>query len=135
MLTVFTDGGARNNPGPAGIGVVVYREGEKLAELSGYLGEQTNNWAEYQGVIHALTYLTNHQLSSEPIEVRMDSKLVVEQLSGNWKIKEPALQEQAARARELMEAFPLVEFTYIPREKNKEADMLANKAMDAGQHA
>lgn len=132
-LVAYTDGGARNNPGPAGIGVVIYENGNKLHELSEYIGEQTNNWAEYEGVIHALTHLIKESRHTEALEVRMDSKLVVEQLSGNWKIKEPALQEQAARAHELMRAFPHVTFTYVPREQNKEADALANKAMDEGQ--
>lgn len=131
-IVVFTDGGARNNPGPSGIGVVAYKDSEKILELAEYLGEQTNNWAEYQGVIRALEELQALGFTQEPVEVRMDSKLVVEQLLGHWKIKEPALQEQARRAKFLMQSYVALDFTHIPREKNKEADQLANQAMDAG---
>ncbi len=131
-VVVFSDGGARNNPGPSGIGVVVYKDEEKVLELAEYLGEQTNNWAEYQGVIRGLEKLVELGLQEEQVEVRMDSKLVVEQLLGHWKIKEPGLQEQARRAKMLMQSFPALDFTHIPREKNKEADLLANQAMDKG---
>mgnify|MGYP003395403311 CR=1 FL=1 len=127
---MFSDGGARNNPGPSGIGVVVYKDEQKVLELAEYLGEQTNNWAEYQGVIRGLEKLIEQGLQEEQVEVRMDSKLVVEQLLGHWKIKEPGLQEQARRAKILMQSFPALDFTHIPREKNKEADRLVNLAID-----
>lgn len=131
-IIVFTDGGSRNNPGEAGIGAVAYKGSEKLFELSEYLGVQTNNFAEYTGVIRALESLVERGLQKEDIEIRMDSKLVVEQVQGNWKIKEPTLKSLAARVRELVTQFKTVAFTHIPREENKEADALANEAMDNG---
>jgi ribonuclease HI len=131
-LVIYTDGGACNNPGPSGIGVVAYRGDEQLFTLSEFLGVQTNNWAEYQGVIRALETILEKKLEHEPIEIRMDSKLVVEQLLGNWKIKEPSLKPQAARALALINLCAGVDFTHVPREQNKVADMLANEAMDRG---
>jgi probable phosphoglycerate mutase len=131
-LVIYTDGGSRNNPGPAGIGVVAYRGEEQLFTVSEFLGVQTNNWAEYQGVIRALEVVLEKKLEQEPVEIRMDSKLVVEQLLGNWKIKEPSLKPQAARALALIAKCAAVDFTHIPRERNKVADQLANEAMDKG---
>jgi ribonuclease HI len=131
-LVIYTDGGSRNNPGPAGIGVVAYRGDEQLFTLSEFLGVQTNNWAEYQGVIRALETVLERKLEQEQIEIRMDSKLVVEQLLGNWKIKEPSLKPQAGRALELVHRCAGVDFTHVPREQNKVADKLANEAMDRG---
>ena len=131
-IVAYTDGGSRSNPGEAGIGGVIYKDETKVAEISEYLGVQTNNWAEYQGAIRALETLIEKGMSDEPVEIRMDSKLVVEQLSGNWKIKEPTLKPQAARAHELIAKFPSVTFTHVRRELNKEADALANLAMDKG---
>lgn len=131
-IVVYSDGGSRNNPGEAGIGVVVFNDNEKIFTLSEYLGIATNNRAEYQGAIRALTELAARGLTDQEVEIRMDSKLVVEQIQGNWKIKEPALREQAAKLAALIEKFPSVSFTYIPREENTEADQLANDAMDRG---
>jgi ribonuclease HI len=129
-LVIYTDGGARGNPGPAGAGVVI-QDAEKIYEFKKYLGErQTNNWAEYEAVVLALDEAKKKGFAGRPIEIRMDSKLVVEQLSGNWKIKEPALKEQAAKVRALLADFPSSKFTYVPREQNKEADKLVNEAMD-----
>ncbi len=132
-IVVYTDGGARNNPGPAGIGVVAYRGAEELFTVSEFLGTQTNNWAEYQGVIRALETLVEKKMETEQVEIRMDSKLVVEQILGNWKVREPTLKPQVARVRELLVLCNAVDFTHIPREQNKVADALANKAMDEGQ--
>ena len=129
-LLAFSDGGSRNNPGEAGIGGVITREGAVVAEISEYLGIRTNNWAEYQGVIRVLETIIERGFQSEPVEIRLDSKLVVEQLNRNWKIKEPTLQPQAARAWELIDQCTDVTLTHIPREKNKDADRLANEAMD-----
>src|ERR1700691_2165617 len=96
-LIIYTDGGARGNPGPAGAGAVII-DGEKTFELKKYLGErQTNNWAEYEAVVIALAEAKKKGFAGSPLEVRMDSQLVVEQLSGNWKIKEPTLRSQAAK--------------------------------------
>ncbi|MDX6346522.1 MAG: ribonuclease / adenosylcobalamin/alpha-ribazole phosphatase [Streptomyces sp.] len=129
---VEADGGSRGNPGPAGYGAVVLdpATGETLAEAAEYLGTCTNNVAEYRGLIAGLR--AAHALDPEArIRVRMDSKLVVEQMSGRWKIKHPDMRPLAAEARTI---FPVGQVTYewIPREKNKQADRLANEAMDAG---
>ncbi len=132
-VTVYTDGGSRNNPGHAGIGVVALHNGSPLFELSEYIGIQTNNWAEYQGAICALEELVQRNLTEEHVEIRMDSMLVVQQMMGNWKIKEPTLKPQAAKLRGLTEQFSAVTFTHVPREQNSEADALVNKAIDEAQ--
>ena len=129
-IVIYTDGGARNNPGPAGAGVVIYNGEEKIAEAKQYLGEQTNNWAEYEAVLVALGKAHECLLRGQDIEFRLDSLLVVEQLKGKWKIKEPNLKVQAQRVREALKDFGIVTFTYVPREKNKEADRLVNEAID-----
>ena len=131
-VIIYTDGGSRNNPGPAGIGAVIYHNAEKKAEISEFLGKQTNNWAEYEGVVHALAKAKELCLETLSTEVRMDSKLVVEQIARNWKIKEPTLKPQAEKVWKLMESFPNIRFVHIPRENNAEADALANAAMDRG---
>lgn len=133
MIEIFTDGGSRNNPGDAGLGAYITKDGVVLAELSEYLGKQTNNFAEYTAVIRALEWCLENGLSSEPLSFKMDSKLVVEQVQGNWKVKEPTLKPLVARVRELAAAFPRVTFAHVRREQNKEADRLANEAMDRGQ--
>ncbi|MET9294248.1 bifunctional RNase H/acid phosphatase [Streptomyces sp. NPDC003077] len=129
---VEADGGSRGNPGPAGYGSVVIDPvtGETLAEAAAYIGTATNNVAEYMGLVAGLR--AAHELDPEAsIRVRMDSKLVVEQMSGRWKIKHASMRPLAAEAKAV---FPPGQVTYewIPREKNKHADRLANEAMDAG---
>ena len=129
---VEADGGSRGNPGPAGYGSVVIdaTTGETLAEAAEYIGVATNNVAEYRGLLAGLR--TAHALDpSARIHVRMDSKLVVEQMSGCWKIKHPDMKPLAAEAGAV---FPADQVTYewIPRAQNKHADRLANEAMDAG---
>jgi len=131
-FVVEADGGSRGNPGPAGYGAVVLDPvtGEPLAESAEYIGTATNNVAEYRGLIAGLR--AAHALDPDArIRVRMDSKLVVEQMSGRWKIKHPDMRPLAAEAKTV---FPADQVTYewIPREKNKHADRLANEAMDAG---
>ena len=129
-IVIYTDGGARNNPGPAGAGFQIL-EGEKLLfEGKQSLGSQTNNWAEYEAVALALHDAKARGLAGREIEVRMDSKLVVEQILGNWKIKEPTLKPQAAKVRALLADFPKYHFVYVPREQNAEADRLVNEAID-----
>ncbi|MFD9705335.1 bifunctional RNase H/acid phosphatase [Lentzea sp. NPDC059081] len=129
-VIVEADGGSRGNPGPAGYGAVVRDKasGETLAERKGAIGVATNNVAEYQGLIAGLR--AARELQAESVEVRMDSKLVVEQMSGRWKIKHPSMQPLAQEARELAEAFGRITYEWIPRERNKHADRLANEAMD-----
>jgi ribonuclease H / adenosylcobalamin/alpha-ribazole phosphatase len=132
-ITMFTDGGSRNNPGISGIGGVIYEGDTRKVTVSEFIGIQTNNWAEYQGVIRALTRGIELGFTTRSVEVRLDSKLVQEQLSGNWKVKEPTLKPQWSRASTLADQYKSLSFVYIPREKNKEADALANEAMDRGQ--
>jgi len=131
-FTVEADGGSRGNPGPAGYGAVVCdaATGETLAERAEFIGTATNNVAEYRGLLAGLR--AAHELDpTARVHVRMDSKLVVEQMSGRWKIKHPAMKPLALQAAAV---FPAEQVTYewIPREKNKHADRLANEAMDAG---
>lgn len=130
-VLIYTDGGARNNPGPAGAGAVILLDEKRVGEVKKYLGSQTNNWAEYEAVALALAEAKRLGLAGKPLEVRMDSKLVVEQVSRNWKIKEPALRLQAQKVWELLRDFPEYKFVYVPREYNKEADLLVNEAIDA----
>ncbi|KAB2972471.1 bifunctional RNase H/acid phosphatase [Streptomyces sp. SS1-1] len=129
---VEADGGSRGNPGPAGYGAVVIdaATGQTLAERAEYLGIATNNVAEYRGLVAGLR--AAHELDpAATVHVRMDSKLVIEQMSGRWKIKHPDMKPLASEAARI---FPPGRVTYewIPRERNKHADRLANEAMDAG---
>ena len=135
MLIIHTDGGSRNNPGPAGVGIVIKCGNETLAEISEFLGTATNNAAEYTAVIRALEWCAAHGLTKESLAFKLDSKLVVEQVQGNWKIKEPSLRPLVARVRELAVMFPSVSFAHIPREENTEADQLVNEAIDKGTFA
>ncbi|MER5780900.1 bifunctional RNase H/acid phosphatase [Streptomyces mobaraensis] len=131
-FVVEADGGSRGNPGPAGYGAVVLdaATGEVVAEAAEYIGTATNNVAEYKGLIAGLEAARALDPDAE-ITVRMDSKLVVEQMSGRWKIKHPDMRPLAARARLVFPA-DRVGYEWIPRERNKHADRLANEAMDAG---
>ncbi|WP_460845561.1 bifunctional RNase H/acid phosphatase [Phytohabitans suffuscus] len=129
-VVVEADGGARGNPGPAGYGAVVRdaNSSEVLAERAEALGIATNNVAEYSGLLAGLRAAAD--LGASEVEVRMDSKLVVEQMSGRWQIKNPGLRPLAAQAATLMRRFDLVTYVWVPRERNKHADALANRAMD-----
>lgn len=130
-VIVEADGGSRGNPGPAGFGTVILDEtGEILLDRKGFLGVTTNNVAEYTGMIAGLT--AARELGATSVEVRMDSKLVVEQMSGNWKVRHPGLRPLAAKANELVAGFDKVTFSWIPRADNTRADALANEAMDDG---
>ncbi|MFK3981946.1 bifunctional RNase H/acid phosphatase [Micromonospora sp. NPDC050397] len=124
------DGGARGNPGPAGFGAVVRDtdSGEVLAERSESIGVATNNVAEYRGLIAGLEAAV--ELGAAEIDVRMDSKLVIEQMSGRWQIKNHGLRPLAAQAAGLVRKFDAVRYQWIPREQNRHADALANAAMD-----
>ncbi len=129
-VVVEADGGSRGNPGPAGFGAVVRdaSSGEVLAERSGGLGSVTNNVAEYQGLIAGLEAAV--ELGATEAEIRLDSKLVVEQMSGRWRVKHAALQPLALAAGKLVRSLDGARFTWVPRERNKHADRLANEAMD-----
>ena len=130
-VTVEADGGSRGNPGPAGYGAVVRdaATGEVLAERSEGIGVTTNNVAEYQGLIAGLRAAA--ELGAEVVDVRMDSKLVVEQMSGRWKVRHPAMQPLAQEAARLAREIGSVRFEWVPRLRNSRADALANQAMDA----
>jgi ribonuclease HI len=130
-LIAYSDGGARGNPGPAGYGVVIQDQGgRKVASLSEYLGHQTNNVAEYQGLIAALEYATAH--SPKALKVISDSELLVRQIKGIYKVKNAALQDLHARAKELIAQLDWFSIGHVLRGKNQEADELANAAMDKG---
>ena len=130
-VVIEADGGSRGNPGPAGYGAVVRdaSNGTVLAERSEFIGRATNNVAEYRGLIAGLAAALD--LGATAAEMRMDSKLVVEQMSGRWQIKHPAMKPLAKEAAGLVRQLGSVHFGWIPRERNKRADRLANLAMDA----
>ena len=132
-IIIYTDGGARNNPGPAGAGVFI-QDGHKRIECKKYLGERTNNWAEYEAVILALTEAKKRGLGNREIEVRMDSELIQRQLTNEYQIKEETLWPQYMKVHNLIVAhFPHITFAHVPREENKEADRLVNEAIDEAQ--
>ena len=130
-VLVQADGGSRGNPGPAGYGAVVLDAdtGATLAERKAAIGIDTNNVAEYQGLIAGLA--AARELGATDVEVQMDSKLVVEQMSGRWQVKHPSMRPLARQAAELAAGFDRIRFEWIPRARNSHADRLANEAMDA----
>jgi ribonuclease H / adenosylcobalamin/alpha-ribazole phosphatase len=131
-VIVEADGGSRGNPGPAGYGAVVRDAdtGQILMERKQFIGTGTNNVAEYRGLIAGLQAAAD--LGAAQVAVRMDSKLVVEQMSGRWQVKNETMRKLVREAHELRGRFAAVTFEWIPRERNKDADRLANDAMDAG---
>jgi ribonuclease H / adenosylcobalamin/alpha-ribazole phosphatase len=132
--TLNTDGGARGNPGPAGIGVVLRSsDGETLAELGRGIGSTTNNVAEYEALIAGLQLALANDVTE--IKVLSDSTLVVNQVTGRWKIKNDRLRTLAVRARSLMNKFERATISYVPRAENQDADRLANIGMDESEIA
>lgn len=130
-LIAHSDGGARGNPGPSGYGVVIKdQSGRQVAALSEYLGRQTNNFAEYQGLIAALEYALEH--GPKALKVISDSELLVRQIKGVYKVKNATLQDLHARAKELIARLDWFSIGHALREHNQEADRLANEAMDRG---
>ena len=130
-LIIYTDGGARGNPGPSGIGAVILDDKKNLiAEISEYIGETTNNQAEYRAVVAAIKKAK--ELGAMEIQFYLDSQLVVEQLNGNYKVKNKGLQPLFVSVYNDSLSFKKVTYSHIPREQNKEADKLANMAMDRG---
>ncbi|CAM3604149.1 bifunctional RNase H/acid phosphatase [Smaragdicoccus niigatensis] len=129
-VIVEADGGSRGNPGPAGYGAVVFTgdHAHILAERAESIGTATNNVAEYEGLIAGLTAAI--ELGADEVDVRMDSKLVVEQMSGRWQVKHADMQSRFRRAQDLAQGFSRITFTWIPRAENSHADSLANQAMD-----
>src|SRR5690242_9094466 len=131
-LLIEADGGSRGNPGTAGYGAVVRDAvtGELLAEVNEAIGRATNNVAEYSGLVAGLRAAAKLAPGADT-EVMMDSKLVVEQMSGRWKIKHPDLRPLAAQASQAARSLGRVTYTWVPRERNTHADRLANQAMNA----
>jgi len=128
-LIIYTDGGARGNPGPAGIGAIIYDENKNILEkISEYIGETTNNQAEYKAVISALKKAK--ELKAEYLNFYLDSELVVKQLNREYKVKNADLSPLFLQIHNLSINFKKISYTYIPRELNKNADKLANEAMD-----
>lgn len=134
-IVIYTDGGARGNPGPAAAGAVIFDEqGDVLGEVSDYLGVQTNNVAEYEALLRVLKLahkMFGKKLLTMKVDVRMDSELIVRQMTGVYKIKNAALKERFSDIVKLkMEHIPNITFTHVFREKNKHADRLVNEAID-----
>lgn len=128
-LVIFTDGGARGNPGPAATGIVIKNESDEIvAHYGEYLGTQTNNYAEYSAAISGLKKA--HELGADDVELFVDSKLVCEQLNQNWKVKEPTLQKLFVHAYNTMQQFKKVKIKHVRREFNKEADAEVNKVLN-----
>lgn len=136
-IIIYADGGSRGNPGPSGAGSVVLDEkGGVLAEVSKFLGHSTNNIAEYTAILEGLKAAKKKvgvkALKDMPVEIRMDSELVIRQLLGRYKVKHPNLKPLFAEVVALIaQSFPHITYTHVPREKNKLADALANQAMDS----
>jgi ribonuclease HI len=129
MITAYSDGGARGNPGPAGFGVHIKDEdGQTIAELKGALGQTTNNVAEYRGLLAALKWAVDH--GYRQLRVRADSQLLVKQMLGEYRVKNAGLLPLYEDARRLVRQLDRVAFEHVPREENKDADRLANEAMD-----
>ena len=130
-LVAHIDGGARGNPGPAGYGAIIEDEvGRPVVELSDYLGKQTNNYAEYSGLLAALNYATKHGFTA--MKVYSDSELMVKQVLGQYKVNNPALKELHAQAMKIIKGLEAFEIRHVRREENRQADRLANRAMDLG---
>ena len=134
-IIMFIDGGSRNNPGPAAFGVLICdAQGNLLKKYSQYIGEATNNEAEYQGLIFALkkakALFGKEKIKKVAIEIKSDSELLIKQMKGEYKIKEPKIQNLFLKAWNLKIDFKNLKFFLIPREKNKEADRLVNEVLD-----
>jgi ribonuclease HI len=131
LLIANVDGGARGNPGPAGYGVFIEDErGRPVAELSEYLGHKTNNFAEYSGLLAALGYALSH--GAKALRVISDSELMVKQIKGQYKVNSPILKDLHGEAKRLIHQLDRFEIRHVLREKNVQADRLANMAMDRG---
>lgn len=128
---IYTDGGARGNPGPAGCGAVLKQDGRTLCEIGKYLGVTTNNVAEYSALLAALEKAL--ELGLKEVEVRMDSELVVRQMNGQYRVKNEGLIPLFRKAQQLASRFGSFRIVHVRREMNAEADRLANKAIDAQQ--
>lgn len=130
MISIFCDGGARGNPGPAAYGFLIYLDDKLIQKGAGYLGIATNNFAEYTAVIKALWWLCDNGYQRQDLNFFLDSKLVVSQLSGFYKIKSAAIRNLVFEVKKLENQFGKIWYSHVPREKNKEADKLVNQALD-----
>ena len=129
-IVIYTDGGARGNPGPAGAGAVVLKDKKEIATVSEFLGTQTNNWAEYEALRLALDAAVPF-VRGEEVVVHMDSELIVKQMNGEYKVKDAALKKQHDAVRErILKSYPHISFKHVRRDDNTRADELANQAMD-----
>lgn len=130
-VSLYVDGGSRGNPGPAGIGVIALdSKGKKLKEFNKYIGITTNNIAEYNAVIYGLQEALIEK--ADEIELNLDSELVAQQLKGEYRVKNPSIKPLFEQALHLLSGFKKFTIKHIPREKNKEADKLVNKAINLG---
>jgi ribonuclease HI len=127
-LTIYTDGASRNNPGEAGAGILITRDGMTIEKIARYLGRTTNNVAEYTAAIIGLEHAV--KLRASNVKLFADSELLVKQLNGQYKVKNEGLKPLYKKAKELIAKISSVEVQYIPREQNREADALANQAID-----
>lgn len=130
-ITIYTDGGARGNPGPAAVGVVIYQEGKKEPKkYSKFLGEMTNNQAEYEAVLYAMELAKKIKPRPDEIDFYLDSELLVGQLNRQFKIKNKELGKYFIKIWNSSQSFNKINYHYIPRQKNREADELVNQAID-----
>jgi len=136
-ITINTDGGARGNPGPAAIGITAKARDKTLFEISEYVGQQTNNVAEYTAVIHALHHLNEHQVSADNCSFILDSELIIRQIVGQYRVKEVHLQTLVAEVHRLIKELKdkgrlkNITFRHVLRAENKRADQLVNRALDS----
>lgn len=131
-LKIFTDGGARGNPGPAAYGVVVKNQNNKIIHKDGQkIGKATNNQAEYEGLIAGLKWVVDNQLEPKSIDFYLDSRLIVNQMQGNFKVKSTNIRPLWRRAKKVADQIEAkIDYHHIPREKNYQADALLNEALD-----
>lgn len=130
IFVLYCDGACRGNPGPSSVGAVLYRGEEKAGEISENIGHATNNVAEYTALIRGLEMTRSLNDGSHPLEIRMDSELAVRQVLGEYKVKNPALQNLHSTVRQTLSHFRKWTIKHVPREQNREADALANRALD-----
>jgi probable phosphoglycerate mutase len=137
-FTLYADGGSRGNPGPAGAGCVVFDpQGKRVVEVADFLGITTNNVAEYEGLLRGLVKLRDTYpegyFNTAKLVIKLDSKLIIEQMKGNYKVKHPNLVPRYLEVKNVIaRTFSHVSFVHVPRALNKDADAMANKAMDRG---
>lgn len=130
IYSLFTDGGARGNPGPAGVGAVIFdSERNEVAQYLNYIGEKTNNEAEYMALALGLQLAINNKITK--LNCYLDSELIVKQLNGEYKVKQPHLQELNSKVKDLAKRFDNITYNHVPRKENSFADGLVNQAIDA----